>query len=702
MAAVHELLRQVNDPALRERLEQEIDRLTANKKFGLVFEEHLPECTPLYGAPIKRGSTVAKRAGKLNDIYIVLKIDGDNVLCRNRSGEMENLQTNEIVAIAEFGAPIFPTLQPIDRIENAPDSELWNLLIEADNYHALQLLEYLYAGKVDCIYIDPPYNTGQDDWKYNDAFVDSSDHWSHSKWLSFMKKRLILASRLLTEKGNLVISIGYQELHRLCLLCEELFKDRQIVPVTVQTSGGKPSGGFKYLQEYLVFVVPLDFKGNPMKFVGGKENSPFHGMTLATFTQEQRPNQVYPIYVEKITGRVVGVGKSLQERVTKKIYEGELADFKYDYNEAPEGAVAIWPISNKGLPCVWRLIPSRFMGDLKKGYIKVLKQKSEKNTNQYTIQFLSAGIIKKIDSGEIVPIGRDSVNGTYILEKYESEGADIPTIWTEKEFYTTKGTTQIQNIFGTKEFPYPKPISLITEVLRACTNENSVVLDFFAGSGTTLNAVNLLNEQDGGHRQCIMVTNNELSKKQVKSLEKAGETPGSENWERHGICRSVTWPRVVNTITGKRQDGQSLDGEYTAFDDSESKSMNTGFEANCEYYRMNFQDKDMVSLGTQFKEILPLLWMKSGCIGRRPEMTEEEPEMLVLPENHFAVLVRETSYFAFAKEVKENKDIQYIYFVTNSETAFHEMSADIGIQNTYQLYRDYIDNFAIGSRREKR
>jgi adenine-specific DNA-methyltransferase len=117
---------------------------------------------------------------------------------------------------------------------------------------------------------------------------------------------------------------------------------------------------------------------------------------------------------------------------------------------------------------------------------------------------------------------------------------------------------------------------------------------------------------------------------------------------------------------------------------------------------MNFQDKDMVSLGTQFKEILPLLWMKSGCIGRRPEMTEEEPEMLVLPENHFAVLVRETSYFAFAKEVKENKDIQYIYFVTNSETAFHEMSADIGIQNTYQLYRDYIDNFAIGSRREKR
>jgi adenine-specific DNA-methyltransferase len=110
MAAVHELLRQVNDPALRERLEQEIDRLTANKKFGLVFEEHLPECTPLYGAHIKRGSTVAKRTGKLNDIYIVLKIDGDNVLCRNRSGEMENLQTDEIVAIAEFGAPIFPTL----------------------------------------------------------------------------------------------------------------------------------------------------------------------------------------------------------------------------------------------------------------------------------------------------------------------------------------------------------------------------------------------------------------------------------------------------------------------------------------------------------------------------------------------------------------------------------------------------------------
>ena len=190
MAAIHELLRQVEDPALRKRLEQEIDRLTEHKKYGLVFEEHLPECTPLYGLPIKRGSTVARK-GNIGDTYIALKVSDKEAVCRNKiSGENETISLDDLVVTAEFGEPIFPTLQPIDRIERAPGSDLWHILIEADNYHGLQVLEYVCANKVDCIYIDPPYNTDHDEWKYNDAFVDSNDRWAHSMWLSMMKKRL--------------------------------------------------------------------------------------------------------------------------------------------------------------------------------------------------------------------------------------------------------------------------------------------------------------------------------------------------------------------------------------------------------------------------------------------------------------------------------------------------------------------------------
>ncbi len=140
--------------------------------------------------------------------------------------------------------------------------------------------------------------------------------------------------------------------------------------------------------------------------------------------------------------------------------------------------------------------------------------------------------------------------------------------------------------------------------------------------------------------------------------------------------------------------GNPLKGNYIGSD----MPMAEGFKANCEYFKLGFLDRSLVSLGTQFCEILPLLWLKSGAIGKRPETTEE-PQMLVLPENHFAVLVEEASFAEFAKQVAECDSIDTVYFVTNSEAAFHEMSANIGVKNTHQLYREYIDNFVIGARR---
>jgi adenine-specific DNA-methyltransferase len=155
MAALTDLINQVEDKALRERLLQEAERLSKQKKFGLVFEEHIPECTPLYGIGIKRGSTVAKKTGAINDVYRVTSIDGETATClRLASGESETVALSDLVPVAQFGEPIYPTLQPIAQVENGPDSDLWHTLIEADNYHALQLLEYLYPKQVDCIYIE--------------------------------------------------------------------------------------------------------------------------------------------------------------------------------------------------------------------------------------------------------------------------------------------------------------------------------------------------------------------------------------------------------------------------------------------------------------------------------------------------------------------------------------------------------------------
>ena len=179
MARIHELLEEVKDPSLRRRLSEEVANLTRNKKFGLVFEDHEVERTLLYGVNIRAGMPAVKKAGKINEVWDVLKVEDGQAMCRrSTTGEIATIATDELVAVAQFGDPIFPALQPIDYIENAPDSRLWHTLIEADNYHALQLLEYLYAGKVDCIYIDPPYNLGGD-FVYNDNYVGKDDSFRH-------------------------------------------------------------------------------------------------------------------------------------------------------------------------------------------------------------------------------------------------------------------------------------------------------------------------------------------------------------------------------------------------------------------------------------------------------------------------------------------------------------------------------------------
>lgn len=405
------------------------------------------------------------------------------------------------------------------------NGEQMNFLIEGDNLASLKLLERTHKGKIDLIYIDPPYNTGNKDFIYDDVFVDKSDSFIHSKWLSFMSARLKIARKLLAPQGALIISIGYQEVHNLNLLCQDIFFDRQNVVVTVQTSGGKPNGGFNYTQEYLMFVVPTDFSPNAMSFTGGIERSPFEGLTLSTFDKTTRPNQTYPIFIEKNTMRIVGVGKSLAERIADGSYLGEAKDFVFDFNEAPEGTVALWPISSKGADCVWRLISTRLLHDWKLGYIKVSKNKSKACPNEYSLQYLPDGVIRKIESGDLEVIGRENDLPTLKLGKNETVGSDIPTIWTEKDFFTTKGSSYVRNIFGDKRFPYPKPLEFIVELLRASTSDNSLIVDFFAGSGTTGEATMLLNKETRGNRRFILCTNNE-----------------------NGICREVTYERIKRVI----------------------------------------------------------------------------------------------------------------------------------------------------------
>ena len=697
MALLQDLIKQIDDATLRQRIMMEVGKLTKQKKFGLVFEEHLPECTPLYDVEIRIDSKVALKTGQVSDIYIVRTIDGDKVICEHKIDHAQvEFALDELVAIAEFGEPIYPYLKPIDMVCNAPDSDLWHTLIEADNYHALQLLEYLYAGKVDCIYIDPPYNTGARDWKYNNDYVDGTDAYRHSKWLSFMEKRLRMAKKLLNPKDSvLIVTIDEKEyLHLGCLL-EEIFTEARIQMITtvISAKGVVRTGQFSRVEEY-IYILELgnssvqpgiynmlddEIKKEPdrsIEWLGFRRRAP-------QAKRNSRPNQFYPVFVSNSDGRIISIGDVVKHGVDRNSIP------------VPEGCTALWPLSKDGDERLWSLVPEQARINFEKGYLRVNNWNSEKRTG--TVYYLPSGTIDDIENGKAEIVGYNA-DGS-VEAKYHSEGTTPPKrVWNMKTHNAETYGTNILNAIIGKRFDYPKSLYAVHDSLRFYVErkKDALIIDFFSGSGTTLHAVNLLNAEDGGHRRCIMVTNNEVSEAEAKVLMKQGIKPSDEEWEKLGIARYVTWPRTVCSIEGHDVNGNPLKGNYLG----SNIPMADGFKTNAAYFKLGFLDKASIRIGRQFREMLPILWMKAGCFGPCPVLVDQKvPEYMVLPENRMAILNDNSCFKRFAEEVGNASEIETVYLVTDSDADYRSMSKGLNVKQTYQLYRDYLDNFRINSRR---
>jgi len=697
VALLQDLIKQIDDETLRQRIMMEVGKLTKQKKFGLVFEEHLPECTPLYDVEIRIDSKVALKTGQVSDIYIVRTIDGDKVICEHKIDHAQvEFALDELVAIAEFGEPIYPYLKPIDMVCNAPDSDLWHTLIEADNYHALQLLEYLYAGKVDCIYIDPPYNTGARDWKYNNDYVDGTDAYRHSKWLSFMEKRLRMAKKLLNPKDSvLIVTIDEKEyLHLGCLL-EEIFTEARIQMITtvISAKGVVRTGQFSRVEEY-IYILELgnssvqpgiynmlddEIKKEPdrsIEWLGFRRRAP-------QAKRNSRPNQFYPVFVSNSDGRIISIGDVVKHGVDRNSIP------------VPEGCTALWPLSKDGDERLWSLVPEQARINFEKGYLRVNNWNSEKRTG--TVYYLPSGTIDDIENGKAEIVGYNA-DGS-VEAKYHSEGTTPPKrVWNMKTHNAETYGTNILNAIIGKRFDYPKSLYAVHDSLRFYVErkKDALIIDFFSGSGTTLHAVNLLNAEDGGHRRCIMVTNNEVSEAEAKVLMKQGIKPSDEEWEKLGIARYVTWPRTVCSIEGHDVNGNPLKGNYLG----SNIPMADGFKTNAAYFKLGFLDKASIRIGRQFREMLPILWMKAGCFGPCPVLVDQKvPEYMVLPENRMAILNDNSCFKRFAEEVGNASEIETVYLVTDSDADYRSMSKGLNVKQTYQLYRDYLDNFRINSRR---
>lgn len=567
MARLEDRIAEIPNAELRQIIDDEVKALKKKKQFGLVFEPHSPEVVLRHRAAIKRDVSVAKKGGKLAETWQVLRVHGQDaeILRTDSDGKplRETVPVDSLVVVHRMTEPIYPALAPVDSVQNGDPAQPHHILIEADNYHALQLLTYAYAGKVDCIYIDPPYNSGARDWKYNNDYVDANDSCRHSKWLAMMQRRLELAKQLLNPADSvLIVTIDEKEYLRLGLLLEQIFPGCkvQMTTIVINPKGTARYNEFSRVEEYAFFVfiggVRLQAFGSDMltdRDYSSETHVRWRGLarTGRKGLRSNNPGSWYPIFLRQTDFSIHSIG----DAIGKDEDESKVA--------VPKGTFAVWPPRKNGNHYSWSTIPDTLRSIHKRGGFKTGRINPAKGS--YPFYYLSAGSFEKIDKGEIVVTGRGPAN-ELIVEFAEGLKSAAPrAVWNKAAYDAgSHGTSLLQQIIPGGKFPFPKSIYAVRDSIRffASHKPTALIVDFFAGSGTTLNAVNLLNAIDGGQRQCILVTNNEVSEEEARRMGDQGLQPGDPEWDAVGICRSVTWPRNKFTILGKRDDGTVLDGEY--------------------------------------------------------------------------------------------------------------------------------------------
>ena len=435
MSRLSNLLRQVEtlDRQLATDLRREVDALSARRAFGLNFERHIPETIALPGRTVRRGDKVRylpQRGAKPNSVDSrrwrvnrVRRTDEVRMaeLVRQQDSQAEtetaSRPVDDLIVIAEFRDPIYPGLVSNAKVE-CGDDKPFHTVINAENFHALQVLLYTHEGKVDAIYIDPPYNTGARDWKYNNDYVDSDDVYRHSKWLAMMERRLKLAKRLLKpDDSALIVTIDEKEVHRLGLLLQQIFPKGQIQVVTsvISAKGVVRSGQFSRVEEHIFFVTfgdagiqrwkmnmlpsyPEDPNGTgngngetekeaprrPIEWLGLRRREP-------TSTRGARPNQFYPIFVNTDDGTLHSIGGPIDEDVDRHSVP------------VPPDTVALWPLKPDGTEMLWGITPDVLRRNWGEGFARV-NWRAAKRTG--TVYYLPSGTIEKVRSRAITVTGR--------------------------------------------------------------------------------------------------------------------------------------------------------------------------------------------------------------------------------------------------------------------------------------------------------
>lgn len=711
MSRITELLRRVEkeNPGLAADLKDEVTALSQRRAFGLNFERHVPETVELPHRKVRRGDKVRFRAPRGEParsvdkrLWLVTRVSGstdDRIasLVEWSPSDTPDETTRiveDLVVVAEFRDPIYPGLRPTGKVERGREKP-YHLVINGENYHALDALLFAYEAKVDCIYIDPPYNTRDKDWKYNNDYVDSDDAYKHSKWLAMMERRLKLARRLLKPNESvLIVTIDEKEYLRLGLLLEQMFPDAgiQMISSVINRSGSTRWAQFSRVDEYVFFVTfgelaPADIPYDTLDPDAEEETAAvtWHGLRRRGSTnwrRVDRPGLFYPVFVNIDDDTLHSVGESLpleQDRSTV---------------ETPAGTFAAWPFNPEGEEGTWQISPARFRKQFEEGTLYISSTDQERG--YAVINYLKAGDRRRIADGELTVVGRDDKGRVQV----EGRAAKRPkTIWNlSSHEASTHGTALLRRFIGDRRFPFPKSLYAVEDTLRfyIADKPDAVVLDFFAGSGTTAHAVIRLNRQDGGLRQCVLVTNNEVSAEEESVLRKKNLRAGDPEWEALGICEHITKPRLTAAITGETPHGDPVSGQYRFTDEF---PMEEGFEENVEFFELTYEDPEQVRLDMAFAAIAPLLWIRAGSQGRRIDQRSDTYDMT----DTYGILFNVDAASEFLREAQKRPDLRIAYVVTDEERQYQLVAGSLPAEvKVVQLYEAYLTTFGINSARDSR
>ncbi|EGQ7818132.1 site-specific DNA-methyltransferase [Vibrio parahaemolyticus] len=695
------------DPQMGADLEREFRALSSRRSFGLNFERHRPENVELPQRPVRKGDKVRVLPPRGDTskgdqrLWVVKQFEmqeGKKVahLVERYAAEPETRQVDvtDLVVVAEFRDKIYPGLVSTGKVERGGNKP-FHSVINGENYHVLKALTFTHRGKIDAIYIDPPYNTGARDWKYNNDYVESEDLYRHSKWLAFMERRLKLAKELLNPKDSVLIAtIDEKENARLLLLLEQVFPEGRIQSIStlINPQGiSSGTGEFSRVHEYIHCVTLGEAKVTPWTrsmIENDKEaNDVSEDRTVrwADFaryggnaSRKNSPGAFFPIFVDVEKEIIHSVGEAL------------------DWDEDPEkvhipaGTRVVWPPQRPdGQDGRWRVVADTCRELNEKGYIKVGKY--NKKSGRYSFKYLQSGVIDKIATGEVHIVGHDEKGAALVEYSQGAKTATPKTLWTLPSHDASRyGSNLIRQFIPGRVFPYPKSLYSVEDILRFYLKkkQKAIVLDFFSGSGTTAHALMRLNKQDLGQRCCISVTNNEVASEEQKALLSKGLRPGDKEWEDLGICDYITKPRIEAAITGRTPEGDMVKGDYKFTDEF---PMSQGFKENAEFFTLTYETPITIHHNLAFSKIAPLLWLRAGSKGKRIE--ELPPQGWDIAET-YGVLADLDQSQEFCARATESKDMRIAYIVTNDDRRFQSVARNLPKNvEPVRLYEAYLNNF---------